>query len=355
MKMGKTSWAKTGREMVNNMNSLVPLHVSQRVVTSPFGLLGTDENALSFALGYTFQKCLPLLQWFLKEIGIQVVHNTTLRKARIDLQRRRSGESGQGITDIEIHLPGYFHVVIEAKVGMAVPSIEQCRKYLSCFHDTKEPSQKLVALVQSADDSFAAKYGQEDPELSDRLICFIWPKLITECIRIVMGKSVEPEAKAWVRSFYSFLDQEYGMKAFTTEVWILAISTEPLWPNGMSHWDIHQKHKVWWDYKEHTVRPLYLAFRVEGNLDSIWRVSRIEHGVPIISVVPEMKHIKREWPNEPCTIWHLEPPVTLPHPIRTGGGMYNRRVRCDLDVLLSCKTVLEIEQAMKKRRDQDTE
>ncbi len=142
--------------MVNNMNSLVPLHVSQRVVTSPFGLLGTDENALSFALGYTFQQCLPLLQWFLKEIGIQGVHNTTLRKARIDLQRHRSGDSGQGITDIEIHLPGYFHVVIEAKVGLAVPSIEQCCKYLPRFHDTNEPIQKLVALVQSADDSFAA-------------------------------------------------------------------------------------------------------------------------------------------------------------------------------------------------------
>jgi hypothetical protein len=145
------------------------------------------------------------------------------------------------------------------------------------------------------------------------------------------------------------------MNAFTTEVWILAISTEPLWRNGMSHWDIHQKHRVWWDYKEHAVRPLYRAFRVEGNLDPIWRVSRIEHGVPIISVVPEMKQIKKEWPKEFCTIWHLEPPVTLPHPIRTGGEMYNRRVRCDLDMLLSFETVLEIEQAMKKRRDQDTE
>ncbi len=123
--------------MVNKMNTN-SLHVSQRVVTSPFGLLGTDENALSFALGYTFQQCPPFLQWFLRQIGVQGVHKTSLRKVRINLQRYRSSESGQGITDIEIHLDGHFHIIIEAKVGGAVPSIEQCCKYLHRFHETNE-------------------------------------------------------------------------------------------------------------------------------------------------------------------------------------------------------------------------
>jgi hypothetical protein len=334
------------------MYSPVPLHVNQRVVSSPFGLLGTDENALSFALGYAFQQCLPFLQWFLREIGIQGVHNTTLRKARISLQRHRSGKSGQGITDVEIHLPGYFHVVIEAKVGLGVPSIQQCCKYLPRFHQTNEPIQKLVALIQAADDSFAAKYALSEPLLQGLLEPFNWSRFFPECIRLVMGNSVESEAKAWIRSFYRFLDQEYRMKAFSTEVWILAISTTPLWPKGMSHWDIHQQYRVWWDYKEHTVRPLYLAFRVDGKLDSVGRVNKIEHGIPIIDVVPEMENIKNKWPKRPCTIWHFEPLVTLPTPIRTGAGMYNRRVRCDFDLLLTCKTVQEIEQAMKKRREQ---
>jgi hypothetical protein len=333
-------------------NGVIPLHVSQRAVTSPFGLLGTDENALSFALGYTFQQCVPFLQWFLKRIGIEGIHSTSLRKARIDLQRHCSGDSAYGITDIEIHLPGCFHIVIEAKVGFAVPTIDQCRKYLPRFEVTNEPIQKLVALVQSSDESFAIRYVKEDHRLSDRLVSFVWQRFLTECIRIVTSDSTVSESKGWVRSFYRFLDQEYGMKAFTTEVWILAISTNPLWTGGMSHWDIHQKYRVWWDYKEHTVRPLYLAFRVGGNLDAIWRVNQIDHGVPIIDVVPEMKHIKEDWPKKPCTIWHFGPPVTLPHPIRTGGGMYNRRVRCDLDLLLICKTVQEIEVAMGKRREE---
>lgn len=80
------------------------LHAYDRLVTTPFGLLGTDENALSFALGYTFQQCSPLLQWFLRAIGISRVHQSALQRVSIKLQQHRRGEPEQGITDIEIHL-----------------------------------------------------------------------------------------------------------------------------------------------------------------------------------------------------------------------------------------------------------
>jgi hypothetical protein len=169
----------------------------------------------------------------------------------------------------------------------------------------------------------------------------------------MLGTSASAHEKQWVRSFYSFLDQEYPMKAFSTEVWILAISTEPLWPNGMSHWDIHQKYKLWWGYNEHSVRPLYLAFRVHGELDTIYRVNRIEHDVPIIDRVPELRKCRKYDFTSPATIWHFDPPVKLARPIRTGAGMYNRRVRCDLDLLLSCETVQQIQAAMRKRRPKD--
>jgi hypothetical protein len=334
------------------MSRSLSLHAYNRLINSPFGLLGTDENALSFALGYTFQQCLPLLQWFLKQIGIASISCLSLQKARIDLQRHRSGDSGQGITDIEIHLRGHFHVIVEAKVGLAVPTIEQCQKYLSRFKMTNEPVQKLVAVVQSTDQTFIKAYGQQDKQLSKKLVRFIWPQLLSECVRLMLGKSLSPESKEWVWYFYNFLDGEYDMKAFTTEVWILAVNTEPIWPGGMSHWDIHQKYSLWWAYKEHTVRPLYIAFRVHGELNSIYRVSRIEHSVPIRDRVPEMQTQKIKWFKDPATIWHLGPPVPLAKPLPTGAGMYNRRIRCDLDLLLTCSSVQEIEVGMGKRRHQ---
>ncbi len=326
------------------------IYAHDRRVTTPFGLLGIDENALSFALGYTFQQCPHLLQWFLRFVGVPGLHPSSLHKARIDLQRHRTGELEQGITDIEIHLPGHFHVIVEAKIGMATPTFEQCRKYVTRLRATNEPIQRLVALVQSPDQTFVKDYAKRDMDLSKRLVAFHWAELLPASIRIMMDKSALDQSKEWVRSFYSFLDQEYTMKTFTTEVWILPISTERLWPDGMSHWNIHQKYKVWWDYREHTVRPLYLAFRVESKLDSICRVNRIEHGIPIIDLVLELRKCTKYDFTEPATIWHFDEPVKLATPLRTGAGMYNRRVRCDFDLLLSCNTVQEIEAAMSKRR-----
>jgi hypothetical protein len=331
-----------------NMSNVLSLRAHDRLVTTPFGLLGTGENALSFPLGYTFQQCRLLLQWFLRQVGVPGVRSSSLSRAEIYLQRHRSGELEQGITDIEIHLPGHFHVIVEAKIGMAVPTIKQCRKYVGRFHEV--PNQKLVALIQSPDQALLEEYRKQDPALRKRLVGFQWADFIPECIRLMLGGGASAQEKEWARSFYSFLDQEYPMKAFTTEVWILPINTDPLWPNGMNHWDIHRKYKVWWHYKYHTVRPLYLAFRVHGILDSIYRVRRIEHGIPIIDLVPELRKIRKEWPKELATIWHFEEPVKLAKTLRTGVGMYAKSVRCDLDLLLSCDTVQEIEFAMKKRR-----
>jgi hypothetical protein len=223
-------------------------------------------------------------------------------------------------------------------------------KVPASFQSDERADPEARSCGSVADQTFVRAYGQQDKQLSKRLVRFIWPQLLPECVRLMLGKSFPTPAKEWVRCFYNFLDQEFSMKAFTTEVWILAISTDPLWPNGMSHWDIHQKYRVWWDYKEHSVRPLYIAFRVGGVLDSICRVSRVEHAVPIIDVVPEMQNIKKPWPKLPATIWHFGLPVPLAKPLRTGAGMYNRRVRCDLDLLLTCETVQEVELAMGKRR-----
>ena len=333
------------------MNSPASLYAHDRLVRTPLGLLGTDENALSFGLGYTFQQCMPLLQWFLKYLGITGIHQSSLKNVRIDLQRHRTGDASQGITDIEIHLPGCFHVVIEAKVGMAVPSIEQCRKYLPCFETTKEPFQRLVALVQSPDQSFVKEYSKQDPKLCGKLVGFNWPQLFPECVRLMLSKSIPAHSKGWLDSFYSFLDQEFEMKAFSTEVWILAIDTKPLWPNGMSFWDIHRKYDLYFDRTHPTVRPLYFAFRVDGQVDGIYRVNRIEHSIPIIDLVPELVNLKVDWPTLPYTIWHFGARIPLANPLRTGAGMYNRRVRCDLDLLLTCKTVQDIEVEMGKRRN----
>lgn len=349
MFMGQGWICKSYRRLWETMNVTIPLCAHNRLIQSPFGLLGTNENALTFALAYTFQQSPELLKWFLRKIGILGIRQSLFLNARIDLQCRSSGEFSQGITDIEIRLPGYFHVIVEAKVGLGVPSIDQCRKYLPRFTKTQDPVQKLVAVVQSPDNSFIVSYGRQDVDLSRCLVGFNWSELLPECVRLILSTNTLTESKPWLRAFYSFLNQEFSMKAFTTEAWILPINTEPLWANGLSFWDIHQKYRIYFDSTYPTVRPLYLAFRVNGILDSIYRVDRIEHSIAMIDRVPELANLPAEWPKLPHTIWHFGDQVKLANPLRTGGGMYNRHVRCDLDLLLTCKTVSEIQVEMKKR------
>lgn len=330
---------------------LPSLRDNNRNITTPFGLLGTDENALSFALGYTLQQCPSLLQWFLGQIGIPGIRRTSLAEARIELQRHRKGELGDGVTDIEIRVPGSFHVIVEAKVGLSVPNLAQCQKYLPRLTESNEYNQRLVALVQSADMSIEQRYTRSDSELKDRLRCFHWSQFIPKCVDLIEDGRESVSALQAVRWFYTFLDQEYHMKAFTTEVWILPTSSAPLWPGGWSFLDTHLKCHVYYDHRHHSMRPLYIGFQGNGQVTAIHRVLSIEHETPPIKYVPQLSNVKAEWPRSPHTIWRLDKPVALPAPIPSGGNIVHRRkVSCDMDVLLSGKSVLEIENRMRERR-----
>ena len=186
-------------------------------ISSPFGLLGRNENALTFSLGYTLQQCPRLLQQFLAELKIKGVRLQSLASATIKLQRHGSDWGRRGITDIEIHLPGCFHVIVEAKIGLDCPTFEQCAGYLPRFDQTKEPNQCLVALVQSPDVSFAGRYKRELPSFQGKLQVLHWSYFLKACIPLMKKFGPAETAGMALRWFYRFLDQEYHMKAFTVQ------------------------------------------------------------------------------------------------------------------------------------------
>jgi hypothetical protein len=320
------------------------------VLATPFGLLGNDENALTFALGYTFRECPQLLHRFLRDIGIKGLHRKSLENARIDLQRHGASAGYLGITDLEVVIPEKLHVIIEAKVGFSLPTCEQCAQYLPRFMGSSAPIRKLVALTETADESFVDRFSAREPGLRNRLLAYRWTELIPHCVSLMRKVSRTSTSSQFLRWFYEFLDREYQMKAFTHEIWIVPISKEPLWPNGWSFLDTHLKRKVYFTTSYPQVRPLYIAFRVRGHVTALNRVMRIEHEVPLVDRVPELKN-KVEWAGEPFSIWHLDDPVPLPKPIPTGGRLWQRHVWCDVDVLLQSKTVKEVEDRMRARRN----
>ncbi len=211
-----------------------------RAVSTPFGLLGATENALTFALGYTFQKCPALLRRFLRDVGIARVRSELLSSTRIYLQRT-STAAGRNITNIELHLPGQAHVIVEAKIGLSVPSLKQCLKYLPRFQKTGEPQRKLVALVESPATDFIRQYQHERAGLRSLLVGYQWARLIPHCVRLQAHYAADAESGQWVRAFRTFLEEEYAMKCFTEEVWIVPAQSKPLWPGG---WSFYPKHRL---------------------------------------------------------------------------------------------------------------
>jgi hypothetical protein len=320
-----------------------------RQVTSPFGLLGQDENALSFALGYTFAQCPNLLHAFLKDIGLRGLRHAALKHCSLLLQEHGSKRGLTGITDLELHLPGCFHVIVEAKVGLSTPTVEQCVKYLPRFQEKNEPTKRLVALLQISQ-SFSERYYRASPSLKELLIPYTWTSLIPHCIHDQRWCPQTTLPGYWVRSFQRFLEEEYNMKCFTEEVWIVSASQVPLWPNGLSHYDTHVKGRIYYRQDRHTKRPLYLALRTQGRIEALQRVLRVEHEVQPVNCIPALKNVPHGWPSEPHTIWHLGEPVKLPNPIPTDdAAMRGRMVSCDLDILLSSSSIKQAVARMQKR------
>lgn len=211
------------------------LSLHDRSVGTPFGLLGEDENALTFALGYTFAESPRLLQAFLSRAGIQGLWARKLARAKIYLQRHRA----DGITDIEIVLPEELHVIVEAKVGMSVPQWGQLRRYHARLTASTARRKKLIALVEAPTDLV--------PTASDRFRrrrSFVtplpWALLVTLCAGL-RGASVDAREQTWLQFFQEFLEWEFGMKCHTDEVWIVPVNTQPLWPGGLSFLDTHEK------------------------------------------------------------------------------------------------------------------
>ena len=320
-----------------------------RAVDTPFGLLGNDENALSFALGYTFHECPLFLRRFLSEIGVTGVRKNEMADVRIDLQKYGT----EGITDIEIRLDRAFHVIVEAKVGLSIPSLDQCSRYAKKLDNASEPLKRLVALVQSGDESFVAKYFAQAACLKEGLLkVYNWGNFIPACVHLMATHGPTSQSGMVLQWFYRFLEREYQMKTFTTEVWILPVDTKPLWPGGWSFLDTHLRRKVYYDSsaRRRAVRPLYIALHADGKVNAIHRVLSIEPATAPIEYVPELANHQAEWPRLPHTIWRLDEAVSLPKSIPVGGGMFARDVRCDLDVLLTSESVKQIEDRMRERR-----
>lgn len=332
------------------MSEIPALFAYGREVKTPFGLLGTDEKALTFALAYTMHRCPRLLQRFLSAIGVKRFHLGSLRKAKISLETHQD----LAITDIEIVIPDRLHVIIEAKVGLNLPTLEQLGKYTRRLKKSGASSRKLVMLLNTDYLPLLDHYKRQDEGCRRFLAGFSWHDLLGMKPGLFDEFPANSPERSWTRAFFDFMQGEFSMKAFTDEVWIVPAQKTPLWEGGWSFYDTHIESRIYYRAKKDRYTnhiPLYIALRGGGMVAFIQRVLKIEHGINPVQYCPQLQNVNAPWPLEPHTIWHLAEPLSLPKPIPTGDRfMRGRHVFCDMDILLSSTSVRDIEERMKLRR-----
>src|SRR5579859_7491138 len=90
---------------------------------SVFGLLKTDENSATYALGWALDRSLSLRQLFVDSIFGKPQDVT---ESVIALQKHNADG---GYTDLEAWAADRWHIVLKAKCGWEVPSAAQLSRY----------------------------------------------------------------------------------------------------------------------------------------------------------------------------------------------------------------------------------
>ena len=118
-----------------------------------FELLGYSENALTYALGWTALNNERLVQAITDKIGVN--NGYEFNKEKIEIILQKFGEKDRGFTDIEISDNENIFLIIEAKIGLHLPTEKQLKKYSSRLRASKVKNKKIVVISE-----FRREYAQ---------------------------------------------------------------------------------------------------------------------------------------------------------------------------------------------------
>ncbi len=200
-------------------------------ISSIFALAGNNEDALSNAFGYVLASSQKLMIRFLKEVGILrpiqgKSYNKETANFRIYLQEQSVSPKG-GRRDITIEFDD-TRIVIEAKIGKGIPSVQQLVKYSLTSDENGEID---CAYIDSVWGTFGKRYllpltVREIPELyyqdlQNRIDASISPRIqilpvVWQTVIKVLKYFISEDRNS--QELYNFIKKDYYMKYFEYEV-----------------------------------------------------------------------------------------------------------------------------------------
>lgn len=302
------------------------LYVHNKPIESIFELLGSDENDITYSVGWALHSSPAFLRRFLREtIGFR----GNLDEVTIRLQEY---ERNKGITDIEISKPGKFRIIVEAKKSWSLPRVSQVKKYAARLRNRGNENGRIIVLS-----GCSAKYAEEHLRFGGvarpPAKALSW-KQVARMASEAFSKSKHRE-KLFLGEMLGFLRRVVTVQNQESN-WVYVFSLDATGIRNMRRTKTYF-HRVSGARKE---SPNYLAFRYHGKLQSIHHVEKCES-------VNELELKKRGYElSEPPkkgkihVLYKLGRDIRPPNEIKSG-KIWNRRVRCMFDTLLTCKTIAD--------------
>jgi hypothetical protein len=317
------------------------LRLHNQHVSSPYQLIGRDENALTFALGHCLSQSQPLLKDILRRAGVHHLGKRALNAVQIELQCHEP-ENG-GFTDIELYLPGRFKVIFEAKIGGGWPHERQLQKYEKRLQS--DPTVQLARLVV-----LVARPPGAARQLPEWCGLMRWSDVRQFVDQLAKADPAHPPVW-WLDTF---LKEVYDVRlGFEEEVWVVPLGRHPICEdNPFPLIDVPRQYdKYLFPTRFNPRKTLFIAFRYDGKLQAVHRIVREQGGVTNYDQVIPGLHGD---PHIECTAYHLGRPIPLARQPRTGPGIpRNTRTYCDLDLLLTSETISDAVRLTKERRSHE--
>lgn len=317
------------------------LQLRGQQIESIFELLGTKENDVSFSLGWALANSPAFLNEFV-QLGVSLNKKYDLTTAQIRLQQYESME-GSTFTDIEIEIPSQIFLIIEAKRGWVIPSIQQLNSYAQrpAFTGSKAEIKRVIALTESSENyaKIHLKVGDID---GVPVLHLSWKKVFDLAQRAYKG-GTNAEKRLLVELSTYFRRIMTMQKSDSNLVYVVSLNSgkPPDW--NISWIDIVEKKsnyfhpigggKGGWPVDP----PNYIAFRYHGQLQSIHHVERYEVFINPHEHFPEIPNYN--W--GPHYLYSLGPAFAPSKRVPTGNIFPSGRVWCALDTLFTANTISE--------------
>ncbi len=313
---------------------MAQIQLHRRPIESVFELIGTNENSLTFAVGW----CLSQAPAFLDAVAKHLGFPPPGAEATILLQEHGGSH---GITDIEIIDPGRAAWILEAKVSFAPPGLEQLTKYAERLNATPDPAAAKLLVVIAKSDRRELWLKQLVPQdvLGVPVRVLSWGN-IRAAIREAMGASGHAE-KRLLSQLDHFIAKVLQMQDFeSNSVFVVSVSRDTFGGGPTSFVDVVSKYSKYfhpagkgWPANP----PNYMAFRWDGVLQGIYHVDKYE----IITTWEPHFPDTTEASFQPHYLYHLGPRIMPAHTVKTGNIFRSGRVWAALDLLLTCETISE--------------